>query len=221
MADPIDGQQLEETLAPAGTTTVHTDNGSQNADAEALKQELKKLEMERNLLRKQKDALEKERLEREKKELEEKEDYRTLAERAQTELETLRKEREEADARAAAQSATSEIFAGFDSKVVEVARTAGLSAADGSEESRTALQTKLKAIQDQLGITGTPRVMGSNPAPVASEEAFDPIRAGKMMRVDDRTLREPAIKQAIGRHPQVAAFREYGKQANNVAPRPL
>lgn len=207
----------DEPLAPASTGNDPSTqgNGNQDADAAALKEQLRKLEMERNLLRNKADKLEKERLEREKKELEEKEDYRALAERAAAEAEELRKEKQDAEARQATEQATSEVFKEFDPKVIEIAKTVGLRATSSSDDAKAELKTKLEAIRTQVGAE-KPKVPGSNIAP-RTEAAFDPVRAGKLMRVDDRTLRDPAIKEAIGRHPQVAAFRKYGEQANNVA----
>jgi hypothetical protein len=217
MPEPTTPAEPLAPASPAGDPSQGNDD--QGADAAALREQLKKIELERNLLRNQKDKLERERLEREKRELEEKEDYRALAERANAEAEALRKEKQDAESKLAVEQATSEVFKEFDPKVIEIAKTVGLSASASTDDAKAELKTKLEAIRTQVG-AGKPRVQGSNPSPT-SEPAFDPIRAGKMMRVDDRSLREPAIKEAIGRHPQVAAFREYGKQSNAVTPQPL
>lgn len=208
-----------EPLAPASPTNDPPKGNEGQADAAALREQVEKITLERNLLRNKTDKLERERQEREKRELEEKEDYRALAERAQAEAEELRKEKQQAADKAALEEATSDIFKEFDPKVIEIARTVGLSATGTTDDDKAALKTKLEAIRDQVGAP-KPKVTGSNPTP-ASEPAFDPVRAGKLMRVDDRNLREPAIKQAIGRHPQVAAFREFAKRANGTTPQPL
>lgn len=219
MADTdTESETTNEQLAPASPPSDPTqDNTTQTADADALKTQLQKLEMERNMLRKQKDALEKAQAERDRKELEEKEDFRSLAERAQAEAEALRKEKEEAETQAATQAATADVYKDFPTNVIEIAKTAGLTASNDTEEAKSLLKTKLEAIQQNVG-SGAPVVGGSNPAPPQSETTFDSVRVGKLMRVDDRNLREPAIKEAIGRHPQVQQFREFAKQANRVQP---
>jgi hypothetical protein len=213
----------QEPLTPAGTPSAppaqaSVDNTPAAADVEAQKN-AEKLQMEINMLRKQKDTLEKEKLEREKKELEEKEDYRSLAEKAQAEAEALRKEKSDAESKAATESATKEVFGAFPENVQKVATTAGLTAQSDSDEDKATLKSKLEAIQKDVGGTA-PAISGSNPAPAPSDEPFDAVRAGKLMRVDDRNIREPVIKEAVGRHPQVQAFRDYGKTSNNVAPQP-
>lgn len=208
-----------EPLAPASPTNDPTKGNEGQADVAALREQLEKLTLERNLLRNKSDKLERERQEREKRELEEKEDYRALAARAQTEAEELRKEKQQAQEKQALEEATSEVFKEFDPKVIDIAKTVGLSATGTTDDAKAQLKTKLEAIRDQVGVS-KPRVPGSNQAP-ASTPAFDPVRTGKLMRVDDRNLREPAIRDAIGRHPQVAAFREFGKRANNASPQSL
>lgn len=211
-----------EPLAPVVTPSVPlVDNAAAQADAEELKKQLQKMEMERNLLRKQKDERDRLDADRERKELEEKEDYRSLAERAIAEAEALRKEKSDAESAQAVKVATETIYSGFDSKVVEIAKTAGVVAADDSPEAQTALKTKLEAIQAQVGtkpINATP----NNPAPrvvtPATETKFlNPAdykdsaeRRGAAIWKNNRTATErlknssaiAAMKQISGMEPQ-------------------
>lgn len=179
MAETPFGETNQEPLQPAGTPSAPTvDNTPAAADVEAQKN-AEKLQMEINMLRKQKDALEKEKLEREKKELEEKEDYRSLAERAQAEAEALRKEKEDAETKSATQSATEAVYKDFPENVQKIAKTAGLTVQADSEEARAALKTKLESIQSDVGVV-TPKIQGSNPAPTTpngeNSTEFIPVR---------------------------------------------
>jgi hypothetical protein len=132
---PVVPDPTPETPAPVDTpTTPPVDNGSGNTDVETLKAQLQKIEMERNLLRKKVDTTSKQLEDQTKKELEEKEDYRALAERATSQLDELLKEKKESETKQAVETATSDVFKDFDPKVVELAKTTGLAAANDSDE---------------------------------------------------------------------------------------
>lgn len=168
--------QVPETNQEAPTTVDTTstptqDNVSSNTDVEALKAQLTKLEMERNLLRKKVDTTSKELEEKTKKELEEKEDYRALAERATAQLAEIQKERDTQERQTAVKTATEEVLKDFDPKVADVAATAGLVVADDSDEAKEQFKTKLQAIAEKIGVTTPPKVNGSNIAPETPQVA--------------------------------------------------
>lgn len=159
---------MEDTPAPGETAPTEPlqpqvpapaparDNDVPAAVAEALK----KIEMERNMLRKKLDAKEKEEQERQQKELEEKEDYRALAEREKARADALEKERQERETAESRATTTKAVFDEYDQKVVDVAKLTGISASDDSDEAKAALKAKLDEIQKTLGITDktqTPR----------------------------------------------------------------
>jgi hypothetical protein len=225
--DPAPETPPEEPLAPASQrpglspsppSAPAGDNATATADAQALAAQMQKLEMERNLLRKKVDAAEKAERERQQKELEDKEEWRTIAEQNKAELEALRKEREEAETKSARDAATAEVFKDYSDNVIAVAKTTGLSANSGSDEDKAALKTKLDEIQKTVG-SGAPKITGSNPAP-ASTPTVDGKKLTMQMHFDDRTVRENAIKTAVGTHPMVQNFREFAKQQNNVTANP-
>lgn len=206
----------QEPLAPEVTPSAPAkDNTQLSADADALKK-AQQLEMERNLLRKKIDALEKEKSERERKELEEREDYRSLAERAIAEAEALRKEKEDAEKSQAVKLATETVYSGFDAKVVEIAKTAGISATDDSEEAQAALRSKLEAIQEKVGITKQPTPTPNNPS-VQTPEGFDKVKTYERMKWDNPTIRNAAVKTAVGNLESIKAM----KQISGMTPQEI
>lgn len=164
MADTV---EPTETTQQAPSEVTPSAPAVDNAEAIAAeKKRAEQAEMERNLLRKRLEALEKEKSEKERKELEDKEDWKSLAEQAVARAEALEKEREAESTAKARDAATSEVFGGFDNKVIEIAKTTGLTAADDSDEAKEALRSKLEAIQSQVGITKQPTPTPNNPGEV-------------------------------------------------------
>jgi hypothetical protein len=158
--------KLETSPSVDTTTTPPQDNGGSNTDVEALKAQLQKIEMERNLLRKKVDSNAKQQDEQTKKELEEKEDYRALAERATTQLEELLKEKKDTETKQTIETATADVLKDYDPKVAELAKKTGLTATDDSDDAKAAFKAKLDDISSTIGITSTtPPVQGNNPAP--------------------------------------------------------
>lgn len=210
-------ETTQEPLAPASQPSAPTrDNTTQTTDADALKSQLQKLEMERNMLRKQKDALEQEKADRERKELEEKEDYRTLAERAQAEAEALRKEREEETAKAEVGKAENEVYAKFPQHVQELAKTLGLQLTDASDEAKTSLTSKLDALSKTGPSTPSQIPRPNNPAPTTTVEP-ERQKLVERMKWDLREPREAAIRSAIGGLETIKAL----KQASGREPQTL
>jgi hypothetical protein len=181
-----------ETIVPetGGQQPLVTPAQTTNSEVEALKKQLAQAEMEKNLLRNQKDALAKEKEELTKQELEQKEQYRELYEKEKAERENLLKERQDSEFKTQIEAAQKETLAKFPANVVDIATTTGLALADTTEDAKKSYEGKLEAIAAKVGTTQ--KVQGNN-APQNTETAPERELLLKGMKFGDADSRRKAI----------------------------
>lgn len=146
------------------TATVPT-SSSDNSSAELQKarKDAEQARMEANLFRNK--LAEKEKLESETqaKKLEEEGQYKELLAKERAEKEALLSEKDAAERSAILSAGTNEVLGKYSPAVVDIAKTAGLSLVDDSDEAKVSLAEKLDSIQAKVG--GQAKVQGNNPAP--------------------------------------------------------
>jgi hypothetical protein len=99
------------------------------------------------------------------KQLEEKEEFKTLYEQTQSQLNEIREAQAAQERSAQLTNATEEVFKDYSADAVELAKTAGLSLTDDSDAARASLKVKLDAFQAKVGNSPAPSPRGSNPRP--------------------------------------------------------
>lgn len=161
--------------APAQVNT--TDTG----ELDKLKKELEQTQMRANQLNNQLEAKAKAEEEARAKQLEEQNEFKSLYEQEKAKREAADKERQEAETKQALTLSQDTIFAEFDPSAVEVAKEAGLTLTEDSDEAKNAFKARLQKIADK--VVSTNKVTSNNQAPdntVAPERAelVGQMRAG-------------------------------------------
>lgn len=144
----------------SGTTTAPIQDNRSSAELEAIRKELEQSRMRANQLANQLEDKAKAEAEAVKKQLEEKEEFKTLYEQTQSRLRDIEESQKVQEREKELTQATETIFKDYSSDVVDVAKTAGLSLADDSEASITALKEKLDTFKAKFG--------GANPSPTSN-----------------------------------------------------
>jgi hypothetical protein len=127
-----------------------------------------------NELKKFKDAQEQAKA----KELEEKEEYKTLYEQSQAELNRQREEREQSERQKTLSAEKDALLADFPEAVKAIADEAGLQLTDDSDEAKATFKAKLDKISEQVGDTAkvTPNNTRSNTTEKSREELLAEYR---------------------------------------------
>lgn len=161
-------QPLENNTNPSVTTpVVNTDaNELLRKEAEQAKMRANQLE---NELKKFREAQEADKT----KQLEEKEEYKTLYEQNNAELERIRQEREQSERQALLTKEKSTVLAEYPDAVREIAEETGLSLVDDSEEAKTEFKAKLDKIAERVGTTA--RVTPNNTRTVTNDKSRDEL----------------------------------------------
>lgn len=154
---------------PAATPTV---NATDNAEVERLKKEAQQAQMRANQLenelKKKSDAEEAEK----RKRLEEQNEFKDLYEQEKAKREAIENERLEAEAKEEKRLAEETIFAEFSQEAIEVAKEAGLSLKDDSDEAKADFKQRLQKISDKVvsQATVTPNNPGNTEQPNAERQ---------------------------------------------------
>lgn len=212
MADTPTGETAADgTLNPGGTTTTPTtppDNGSQ-PDAEQLRKQAEQATMRANQLQKELDRKTKAEEDAAHKRLEENEEYKTLAEKYQSDLEEERRVRESENKDREIKSETSAILSKYPSNVREIAETAGLSLNDTTDDAKTTLAAKLDEIQKRAGTTSP--VTSNNPttpnAPDAASQREGNVQRMRLNNVSNK-VHNDAFHGAIRGLDTIKAMKE-------------
>lgn len=201
MADTPQGETVtpgdSQTTVPTAATTPVV-NAVDPAEVERLRKEREQIEMERNQLRNQLAEREKAEAEAKAKQLEEQGKWKEIADAKTAELERLQREQDEKQRQAELNAATDNVLKEYPANVVDIAKTAGLSLPDDSEESIAAFKDKLETIKKQVVTTATPSANNPhNPTPAAAtrEELMQRMRGGDKTAVNEYIRDLPAIKR--------------------------
>ncbi len=147
---------LGETATPGDsktnepTATTPQVNVVDPAEVERLKKEASQATMRANQLQNQIDEAKKAEEARTAKELEEKQEFKSLYEQEKAKLQEIETEREVQARKAEIETASSEVLKEFPDAVKEIAKEAGLSVLDNSEEAKASFNAKLDSIAAKL-----------------------------------------------------------------------
>lgn len=179
----------------ANPTAAAPANAVDPAEVERLRKEKEQAEMRANQLANQLKAKEEAEASAKAKQLEENEQFKELWEKERQEKEALIAEREAAQHKAELTSATDNLLQNYSPAVQELARTAGLSLNDDSDEAQADLKAKLDTFASKIG---SPRVEANNPAPTVPTETSND-RDLETMRMNNvpRKVNEAATRKVI------------------------
>jgi len=199
MADTPTGETVtpEAPSNSTGTTTAPvTDNSS--ADVEAAKKEAEQARMRANQLENELKKVKDAEAAAKQKQLEEKEEFKTLYEQTQSQLDELKRNAEAAERQAELSKASQDVLKEYPQNVQELAKTAGLTLTDDSEEAVKALKDKLDTFKNTLGTGSTPRANNPrviSPEQATHEETMAKIRGGDKQALSGYIQELPAIKR--------------------------
>jgi hypothetical protein len=169
MADDTTPVETATPTAPSNDTgTAATPpQVTSSADVEAAKKAAEQATLRANQLENENKRLKEAQDAATTKQLEEKEEFKTLYEKTQAQLNELTAAQESAARQTQLTEATNSVLKDYPAEVVDIAKTAGLALSDDSETAQTALKEKLDAIKSKVG--GGTSVSGNNPSnPVQS-----------------------------------------------------
>jgi hypothetical protein len=171
----MDGTPTGETVTPVapsnapGTTSAPVTDNTSTAELEAARKEAEQAKMRANQLANQLAEKEAAEAAAKAKQLEEKEEFKTLYEQTQARLNEIQESQATQERLAQLKTATEEVFKDYSTDAVELAKTAGLSLADDTDEARAALKSKLDAFQEKVGGKPQPKPTATNPRPTTPE----------------------------------------------------
>lgn len=167
-------------------------NTTDNGEVEKLRKELEQAQMRANQLNNQLEAKAKAEEEARQKQLEDQNEFKSLYEQEKTKREAIENERQEAETKQALRLSEETIFAEFDPTAIEVAKEAGLSLTDDSDEAKAALKAKLEKIAQKVVTTN--KVTPNNPGaqPENHEERAQLVQA---MRAGNHQARDKVVRE--------------------------
>lgn len=194
MAD-TDTPVVPETVAPQpleNTNSVPQPAPVQgNADVEAVRKEAEQAKMRANQLQNELAEAQKKIAEAEQAKLQEKEDYKTLWEQANSQLQEVVTTQEQAAFQAEVAKKESEVTAQYSEEVLKIVKTTGVKLDGVDDAAAAAFKAKLDEIQETVGATASNRPENHSGAVVPDtarrEQALERVRQG------DRTAVEEAV----------------------------
>ena len=197
-------QQVSNDTSTAATPAMDTSN-----EVESLRKAKEQAEMRANQLANQLAAKEKAEADARSKKLEEEGQLREALETERAARLKLETERDTAQTRALLEQGTNEVLSKYNPAVIEIARTAGLSLVDDSDEAKASLTEKLDSIASKVG--GSAKIQANNPAPTVQTPTSREELVGKMSNPDLSPRNRDALgRQAIG---DLSALKEMRKNA--------
>jgi hypothetical protein len=169
MADTPQGETVTPVAPsnePGNTPAPATVNSS--ADVEQAKREAEQARIRANQLENEKKALEDKLAAQERQKLEEKEEFKSLYEQTNAKLNEVLESQASAERQKELSTATDEVFKDYSPQAVELAKVAGLSLSENSDEARASLKEKLDVFQKQVG-SSAPTPTPNNPRQTSPE----------------------------------------------------
>jgi len=163
---PSETAPLEPLKNDATPPTTPTVNVVDPAEVERLKKEAEQARMEANQARNEAARIKAEQDAAKQKQLEEKEEFKTLYEQTQSQLDEIKAREEARERQSVIDAAANEILKEFPENVQKLAQTTGLSLTDDSEAAKAEFSEKLKEVQSQVG-TSQPSVATNPNTPIA------------------------------------------------------
>lgn len=145
-------------------TAPATDNSV--ADQANLQKELEQLKMRNNQLANQLEEKRQAEEQARQKQLEEQEEFKTLYEQTQQQLDEVRRAEQERENRQKLSQATQDVLKDYPDNVRKLAEMAGLRLAEDTDEARNVLKEKLEAFKAEVAPTAgsSSRVTPNNPS---------------------------------------------------------
>lgn len=191
--------------ANAGAAPVA--NATDSAEVERLRKDAEQSKMRANQLQNELDAKRESEEAARAKKLEEDGKYKELLDKERAEKQLLIDEKETAERNAVLSKETSDLLANYNPAVVEIARTAGLSLVDDTDDAKSDLSKKLDDIASKLG--GPAKVQPNNPAPSVQQPQAKEELVGAMRNPDLRARdRDAAGLKYIGQMGTIKAMKE-------------
>jgi len=210
---------METNGTPTGETasTEQVKNNAQTPpttvtpdELEALKKAKEQAEMRARQLENEKQAREKADEDARLKQLEEQEEYKTLYERTQADLQRLQDESARLTKETALKTSESTILSSYGEDVKEIVATTGLVLTDDTDEAKESFKKKLDNLAEKFGTK--PRVQGNNRAPQTPHQDDEQERAQRLNRMrysgDGKAIAEKARFEAISSLSSIQAMRE-------------
>ena len=198
MADTPTGETVtpeapSNNATPTATPVV---NAVDPAEFERLKKEAEQATLRANQLANQLKAKEEAEAASKAKQLEENQQFKELWEKSEAEKQALLDKQAEEQRKAELANQTSTVLSSYSPTVQELARTAGLTLSDDSDEAQAELKAKLDAFAAKVP---SARVEPNNPAPSAPGTP-DRESALNVMRMNNvpNSAKQAATKKAIG-----------------------
>lgn len=164
-------------------------NTTDNSEVDKLKKELEQAQMRANQLENEKKKRDEADAEAKRKQLEEQDEWKQIAEQERIKREELENERQEAERTQTLKFAEDTIFAEFSEDAIEVAKEAGLSLKDDSDEAKADFKTKLQKISDK--VVNSNKVTPNNPGgSIQNEDRSEKVAK---MRQGDKQARDEVI----------------------------
>lgn len=198
MADTPMGETVtpgdSQTTVPTPTAPVA--NVSDPAEVERLRKESEQKDLRIRQLENERIAREKADTEAKAKQLEENEQFKELWQKSEAEKQALLSQNEEARRKAELESRTNTLLGEYSPTVQELARTAGLSLSDETDEAKAQLKATLDTFASKVPAA---KVEANNPPPTAAATP-DREEAISVMRMNNipNSAKQAATKRAIG-----------------------
>jgi len=172
-ATPTESKTTEQTPA-----TPEVNAGA--AEVERLRKEAEQAKMRANQLQNQIDEAKKAQDATKAKELEEQNEFKSLYEQTQAKLKELETQKETEARQKELEATTQTVLGDFSQEVVEIAKEAGISATDTTEEAKVALKEKLERISSKVVASGkvTPNNPQAAPSSLTQEQLLERVRYG-------------------------------------------
>ena len=172
---------------PSAPSQVNT---TDNGEVEKLRKELEQAQMRANQLNNQLEAKAKAEEAERQKQLEEQNEFKSLYEQEKTKREAIESERQEAETKQTLRLSEEAIFAEFDPTAIEVAKEAGLSLTEDSDEAKAILKSKLEKIAQKVVTTNKVTSNNPGPQPENHEERAELVQA---MRAGNHQARDKVV----------------------------
>lgn len=199
MDDTTPAVETANPQAPSnGTSTVSAPSqDNSNVSVEAAKKEAEQARMRANQLENELAKIKADQAAARQKQLEENEQWKTLAEERQAELDMVKADQSQKEETARLQAETKTLLDEYPLAVRELAETAGLSLPEDSDEAKAKLKAKLDTFAQK--VSASAKVEPNNPAPTpdAQPDREKAVRTLQLNNIPSKARRE-AEKTAIG-----------------------
>lgn len=190
---------------PLENKSVNNEAPQTSAELEAAKKAADQATMRANQLENQVKELTSKLTAVETEKLQEKEDYKSLWEQSQSKLNDIVEREEKLAFQAEVSKKQDEVTSGYSEKVLEIAKTAGVTLGGVDEDDVTAFTAKLDGIKQQVADDS---VNTPENHPISQQTDADKAQALERLRAGDKT----AVNDVVGSLGFIKAYRKQSEQ---------